>query len=142
MWLAIMMLIAMSALVSAQNVNSPKPEKGSITDTVMDPNNDIVSGATVVLVGPMTDRRTMVSDDNGFFAFNDLDPGTYAVSISAKGFAKWTSPTIIVQPGQYIILTGSKLKIADELTTVSVAYSPIDVATEQVKIAEQQRVFG
>src|SRR5437763_7162875 len=105
MWPAILVAIAMSAPLSAQDVNSPKPEKGSITDTVIDPNNDIVSGATVVLVGPMTDPRTMVSDNNGFFAFNDLDPGTYAVSISAKGFAKWTSPAIIVQPGQYIILT-------------------------------------
>jgi hypothetical protein len=142
MWLAILAAIAMSAPLSAQDVNSPKPEKGSITSTVIDPNNDIVSGAMVVLVGPMTDPRTMVSDDNGFFAFNDLDPGTYAVSISAKGFANWTSPAIIVQPGQYIILTGSKLKITDKLTTVSVVYSPIEVATEQVKIAEQQRVFG
>jgi hypothetical protein len=142
MWLAILAAIAISAPLSAQDVNSTKPEKGSITDTVIDPNNDIVSGATVVLVGPITDPRTMVSDDNGFFAFNNLDPGTYTVSISAKGFANWISPAIIVQPGQYIILTGSKLKIAEELNTVSVVYSPIEVATEQVKIAEQQRVFG
>src|SRR3954466_13757388 len=118
MWLAILAAIAMSAPLSAQDVNSPKPEKGNITGTVIDPNNDIVSGGTVVLVGPMTDPRTMVSDGNGFFAFNDLVPGTYAVSIRAKGFANWTSPAIVVPPGQYIILTGSRLKIADELTTV------------------------
>jgi hypothetical protein len=135
-------VIAMSAPLSAQDFNSSKPQKGIITDTVIDPNNEIVSGATVLLVGPMTDPRTTVSDDNGFFAFNNLDPGTYTVSISAKGFANWTSPAITVQPGQYIILTGSKLKITDELTTVLVAYSPVEVATEQVKIAEQQRVFG
>jgi hypothetical protein len=133
----------MSALLPAQDFKSPKPEKGRITDTVIDPNNDTVPGATVILVSPLLkDPRTVVSDDGGFFAFNDLDPGTYTVSIIAKGFANWTSPAITVKPGQYVILTGSRLRIAEELTTVSVVYSPVEVATEQVKIAEQQRVFG
>jgi hypothetical protein len=134
--------VAMSAPVAAQDFRAPNPGKGRITDTVIDVNNDIVSGATVVLEGSaLRDLRTVVSDDNGFFEFNDLDPGTYNVSISVKGFAKWTSPAVVVEPGQFVILTAAKLKIADALTTVSVTYSPEQVATEQVKIAEQQRVF-
>jgi len=140
-WLVILAAIAMSAPLAAQD--APKPEKGRITDTVIDVNNDAVSGAIVVLEGAViSDRRTLVSDDNGFFEFDDLDPGTYTVSISAKGFANWTSPAITVKPGQYVILTGSKLKIAEEKTTVSVVYSAVEVATQEVKIAEQQRVFG
>jgi Carboxypeptidase regulatory-like domain len=132
----------MSAPLAAQDFRAPNPGKGRITDTVIDVNNDTVSGATVVLEGSvLRDPRTAVSDDNGFFEFNDLDPGTYNVSISVKGFANWTSPAIVVEPGQYVILTAAKLKIADALTTVSVVYSPEQVATEQVKIAEQQRVF-
>ena len=47
-----------------------------------------------------------------------------------------------VSPGEYVILKGSKLKIAEALTTVSVVYTPEEVALEHVKIAEQQRVFG
>jgi hypothetical protein len=132
----------MSAPLAAQDFRAPNPGKGRITDTVIDANNDIVSGAPVVLEGSiLKDPRTAVSDDNGFFEFNDLDPGTYNVSISVKGFAKWTSPAVVVEPGQFVILTAAKLKIADALTTVSVTYSPEQVATEQVKIAEQQRVF-
>lgn len=132
----------MSAPLAAQDFRAPNPGKGRITDTVIDVNNDTVSGATVVLEGSvLRDPRTAVSDDNGFFEFNDLDPGTYNVSISVKGFANWTSPAVVVEPGQYVILTAAKLKIADALTTVSVVYSPEQVATEQVKIAEQQRVF-
>jgi len=53
-----------------------------------------------------------VTRDNGFFQFNDIEPGTaYRVTISAQGFANWTSPEVILQPGQYMILTGSKLRI-------------------------------
>jgi Carboxypeptidase regulatory-like domain len=139
----ILAALAMSAPLAAQDLTAPKPEKGRITDTVIDPNNDPVSGATVVLEGPvLRDPRSVVSDDKGFFEFDDLDPGTYNVSISAKGFAKWTSAAITVKPGQYVILTGCLLKIPEEVTTVSVAYSPVEVATEEVKIEEQQRVLG
>lgn len=142
-WLVILATIAVSAPLAAQDFAAPKPEKGRITGTVIDPNNDIVPGAATVLEGPLlTNPRTVLSEDNGFFEFNDLDPGTYTVTISAKGFAKWTSAAITVKPGQYVILTGSVLKIPEEVTTVSVVYSPIEVATEEVKIAEQQRVFG
>ena len=129
--------------MAAQDFNPLAPEKGHITDTVIDANNDAVSGATVILDGPgLKDPRTVVSDENGFFEFNDLDPGTYNVSIRASGFANWTSPAIILKPGQYVILTGSKLKIEKVMTSVSVVYSPEQVATEQVKIEEQQRVLG
>jgi hypothetical protein len=44
----------------------------------------------------------------------------------------------MVNPGQYVILNSRKLKIAEALTTVSVNYSPEEVATGQVKIEEQQ----
>jgi hypothetical protein len=132
-----------AAPLAAQEFNAPPPEKERITDTIIDPNNGTVSGATVVLEGPvLRDPRTTVSDDKGFFEFDDLDPGTYRVKIGAEGFAEWTSPTVIVKPGQYVILTGSQLKVAEALTTVSVVYSPVEVATEQVKIEERQRVLG
>lgn len=133
----------MAAPLAAQDFNAPRLEKGRITDTVIDPNNETVSGATVVLEGPvLEDSRTAVSDENGFFEFDDLDPGTYRVKVSAHGFADWISPAVIVKPGQFVILTGSKLKVEEALTTVSVVYSPVEVATQQVKIEEQQRVFG
>ncbi len=135
--------IAMAARLAAQDLNASNPEKGHITDTVVDVNNGVVSGASVVLESPvLRDHRTIVSDNNGFVEFDDLDPGIYNVTISAKGFANWSSPAIIVKPGQYIILTGSKLKIAEALTTVSVAYSPVEAAIEQVKRQEQQRILG
>jgi hypothetical protein len=86
-----------------------------------------------------------VSNDNGFFEFKDVEPGTYQVTVSAQGFANWTSPAVILKPSQYEILTGSKLHIATALTTITVA-SPVasaeEIAAEQVKVEEQQRIFG
>jgi hypothetical protein len=124
----------------------PKPQPGIIVGTVTDLNDDSVPGATVVLEGPaLTNPLTVVSNDNGFFEFKDVEPGTYQVTVSAQGFANWTSPAVILKPSQYEILTGSKLHIATALTTITVA-SPVasveEIAAEQVKVEEQQRIFG
>jgi hypothetical protein len=124
--------------------DAPRPQPGIIVGTVVDVNDDAVPGATVTLEGPVVrDSRTLVSNDNGFFEFKDLEPETaYHVTISAQGFATWTSPAIMLNPGQYVIVKGSKLQVAMALTTVTVGYSATEVATEQVKIEEQQRIFG
>ena len=125
----------------------PKAQTGIIVGTVTDINDDTVAGATVVLEGPVqTDPRTVVTNGNGFFEFKDVEPGTtYHVTASAQGFANWTSPAVILKPGQYEILTGSKLHVAEALTTITVAApvaSPQEIAAEQVKVEEQQRIFG
>lgn len=132
------------APATVQQTSVLKTQGGMIVGTVIDVNDDIVPGATVVLEGPtLEDQRTVVANDTGFFELNDLDPGTpYHVTISAKGFANWTSPAVSLNPGQYLILTGCKLRLSAVLTKVTVSYSSEEVATEQVKMEETQRVFG
>ena len=123
---------------------APKPQTGIVVGTVIDVNGDPVPSANVVLQGPILESsHTAVSNDNGFFEFNDLNPGNpYHLTISAAGFASWTSPDVTLNPGQYLILPVPKLQIAKALTTVNVGYSAEEIATEQVKIEEHQRIFG
>jgi hypothetical protein len=67
------------------------------------------------------------------------------VNISVERFATWTSPDVTLKPGQYVILKGSKLQIAEAITAMTVsapAASPEEIATEQVKLEEQQRILG
>lgn len=133
----------MASPLAAQDTNTPKPESGQITGTVTDGNGDTLAGATVVLSGPVLSApRTLQSSDTGYFAFTAVDPGTYSVSVTARGFSNWTSPEIVVNPAQYVIVTGCELKITTAMTSVSVSDSPDEIATEQVKVEEQQRVFG
>jgi hypothetical protein len=142
-WLLVLAAVAVAAPVAAEDTNAPKPETGQIIGTVIDVNGDTLSGATVALQGPgLKDPRKVLSDDNGFFEFKQLDPGTYRVTITAAEFADWTSPDLVLNPGQYLILTDSKLHIAEVTTTVNVMNTAEEVATEQVKIEETQRVFG
>ena len=144
--LLIIAALAMAMRLAAQDANTLKPQAGHITGTVTDVNGGTVPGATVVLEGPvLAHPRTVVSNDNGFFDFSALDAGSYRITISALDFANWSSPDIILEPGQYVILTGAKLRIAQAQTTINVASSaatPEELSDEQVNILEQQRVFG
>jgi hypothetical protein len=104
----------------------------------------ILAGATVVLEGSVPGRRTIVTNDNGFFELDNLKPGTpYHVTVSAKGFTNWISPVIILKPNQYLILKDCKLQIAEAKTTVTVTPSTSEaIAKEQVERQEKQRIFG
>ena len=124
--------------------DAPRPQPAIIVGTAVDVNSDPVPSASVALQGAVLDSpRTVVANSNGFFEFNDLEPGSpYRITITAPGFADWTSPDVTLKPGQYMILTDAKLRIAKAVTTVNVGYSAEQVATEQIKIEEQQRIFG
>ena len=123
--------------------DAPNPQPATIVGTVVDVNDDAIPSATVVLQGSALKRpRTVVTDDEGFFEFHDIGPETYHVKIRAQGFADWTSADLALKPGQYFILTVPRLEIAPAFTAVTVGYSAEEVATEQVKLEEKQRIFG
>jgi len=132
------------ASYSGSAVSAPTPQPGHISGTVTDTDNELVPGAQVTLDGPAPGaEQTAVSNDNGVFSFDGLKPGVpYHVTISAHGFVTWTSPAIVVAPGQFEFLTGDKLAFAGEATSVTVSASPEQIAVEQVKLEEQQRVLG
>jgi carboxypeptidase family protein len=128
--------------LSQNNLSAPR--SAIVMGTVTDVNGDAIPDATVVLKEVEgNDPRAIVATENGMFQFNDVVPGiTYQLSISAKDFADWTSPPMIMSPGQFKIVTGIQLRIAAERTTVDVHYDPVEVATEQFKAEEKQRIFG
>jgi Carboxypeptidase regulatory-like domain len=112
--------------------------------TVTDVNRDVIPNATVVLKEVEgDDPLTAVTTGNGMFEFHHVIAGTtYQLIISAKDFADWTSTPITLNPDQFKIVSGIELRIATESTTVDVHYDPVEVATEQFKAEETQRVFG
>ena len=140
----VVIALAVSVLAPAQTAQTSEAQSGQIMGTVIDVNGDAVIGATVALSGPdATDRRTVVTPDNGFFKFVDVKPGVpYQVVITAQGFADWTSSAITVDPGGVKLLGAVQLDIATQQTTVRVTGDPVEIATEQVKFEETQRVFG
>ena len=130
------------APASAQSNETPNTKTGSILGTVVDSNNDTIPNATVVLQNPAGDPLTVVTKDDGSFAFHDVTPGiAYPITIAAAGFAEWSS-SITVEPGQDKTLNDIKLRIVAAHRAVTVTYSSKEVAAQQLKAEEHQRVLG
>jgi hypothetical protein len=128
--------------VSAQSIEVPNIKTGSILGTVVDSNNDTIPNATVVLRKPVGDPLTVVTKDDGSFAFHDVTPGSACqITVTAEGFEEWSS-SVTVEPGQEKTLTDVILHIVAVQRAVTVTYSSKEIAAQQLKAEEQQRVFG
>jgi hypothetical protein len=139
------MALTLATRTQAQSVQSPESPLGQISGTVTDVNGDAVISATVTLTrGPESaDQRKVVTTGNGFFRFDALTPAEpYNITVDADGFAQWTSPAITLEPGEDKLLGGISLRIAAQNTSMQVTYDPIEIATEQVKSEQSQRILG
>ena len=126
--------------VSAQSFDTAKTETGSIHGTVVDGSDDPIPGATVVLQ-ERGQRLTAETKDDGTFAFDKAPAGVvYQIAVTAQGFEAWNS-SVTVDPGQDKALTDVKLRILAVERAVTVSYSSKEVAAQQLKVEEQQRVL-
>jgi Carboxypeptidase regulatory-like domain len=81
-WLSIL-LLAFSGVVFSQTSST------SLQGTVTDPAGSAVAGASVVLANEAKLQRTTVTDAQGGYRLLALPPGTYALTITATGFARY-----------------------------------------------------
>ena len=143
----ILVLIVLSGMVlvgsaSAESTVAANTNSGTVLGQVLDVSEDPVANASVVLQRPDGDHATVVTVDDGSFAFHDLTPGVaYQLTIKAQGYGGWSS-SVTVEPGQEKTLTDIKLRILAVQRAVTVSYSSKEVAAQQLKAEEQQRVLG
>jgi hypothetical protein len=144
-YLLVFFCLCSTTLSSArgQQVSAPSPRPANIYGTVTDTDGAAIPGATVVLRGQQSAAsRTVTSNEMGGFELDGVAPTvSYTLTVTAKGFASWTSAEITLAPGQALDLEEIKLGISVVETTVA-AQTEEQIATEQVHAAEQQRVFG
>ncbi|MGA9255808.1 MAG: carboxypeptidase-like regulatory domain-containing protein [Candidatus Sulfotelmatobacter sp.] len=142
-----LVLVALGGVIvavpaSAQSAEAPNTKTGRILGAVVDTSDDPIPGATVFLQGPTGDRLTVVTKDDGAFVFDQAPADiAYQVTVTAEGFADWSS-SVTVEPGQDKTLTDVKLRILAVQRAVTVSYSEKEVAAQQLKAEEQQRVLG
>ena len=146
LYIAVLILLAfgLPTRVHAQGSKLPDGQPGSVIGTVSDVNGDTVPNATVVIESSdRTDRRVVVTNNSGFFEFHNVKPGIpFHITASAEKLADWRSPSITIAPNQFKILPEIRLRVPTAITTVQVTQTSEEIATEQVKAQEKQRIFG
>src|SRR6202051_2934468 len=127
-------LVALSALLwcsvaFAQTTVS----NGSISGWVTDPAGAVVSGAKVIVTNTSTGQSlNLNANQSGVYTSGALDPGTYKVQVSAKGFSS-VSETITVEVGN-TASANIKLQIGQESQVVKVQASTVAINPEQAEV--------
>jgi hypothetical protein len=119
----------------------PRPA-GSISGTVLDGSGAVVVGARVTLTrADQSASQEAISGDRGEFSFVNVAPGSFQIQVTAKGFAAQTSSGIL-HVGEVYLAPPIALVPSTVDTEVLVTVPGSQVAEEQIKAQEQQRVLG
>jgi len=129
---------SIAALPPAQVTQQP----GSIGGTVVDQSGAIVPGAQVSLSreNPGIHQQAVTGTD-GQFLFVNLSPGPFRLAITSTGFAAQTTAGML-HSGEIANIPQIVLTVAENITEVRVGVSQVEVADEQIKVEEKQRVLG
>jgi len=130
------------ALAQSQQ-NSPETvAPGSISGTIVDPSGAAVAGAQVTLTrNDGTQTLGMLSGDDGQFSFTNVAPGSFQVTIAAEGF-ETNAISGTLHEGEIYSAPRTALTLASKKTEVRVDIPRVEVAEEQIKEEEKQRVLG
>lgn len=114
----------------------------SIIGTILDTNQHVLQGARVMVTGRSTSAvRSAEADHNGQFAFIELPPDVYQVTVTGPGMNTFTSSPISLHGGETRVLSVT-LSVFGGATSVTVSGDKEELAEQQVQIALQQRIAG
>jgi len=118
------------------------PVIGTITGTVLDVTGVPLSGAQVRLTRAATTPATQtLTEQNGQYSFTNVAPGPFELSIMHAGFTTKTVSASLPN-GQDYVAPAIKLELAPVVTEVDVRLTTEEIAQEQIKQQEQQRLLA
>ncbi len=140
---------AQTSLADASpTAGSPVPQHsdqqlpGRISGTVVDQTGAVVAGARVRLTrDAQSPAQEVLTDDAGQFTFFNLAPGPFQLSIASAGFAAHTAAGILHSGDSYAV-PQIALIVASDTTELRVLLTPTEIAEDQIKQQEKQRVLG
>lgn len=122
--------VCMAVLFMAVNVLGQETT-GGLQGTVKDASGAVVSQAHVVVRGPaLGGDKSVDTDSAGYYRFANLPPGTYTVTVAAKGFKTIRREGLIIEVGHLpTVDIALAVGTAAETVEVSADAPVIDVTT-------------
>jgi Carboxypeptidase regulatory-like domain len=131
---------------SSERQSSPsdaaQPVPGVINGIVVDQTGAAVAGAEVKLTRePPSQNRTVSTAEDGHYSLAGMEPGPFQLTIISTGFATQTFSGNL-RSGENYALPAIALIVSTASTEMRVTPATVDVAQDEMKVEEQQRVFG
>lgn len=103
---------------------------GSFSGQVLDQSGAIIPKANITLTNQDTrEARKTISNDSGFFTIASVQPGTYSVSIEAKGFKTWKQNGLPLNAGDSRKVAGIAMEVGAVTESVTVQTESLEIAT-------------
>jgi hypothetical protein len=113
---------------------------GRIEGRVTDPKGAVVVGAAITVTDPISNQTfTAITDKDGHYKVEGLPPGTYAVTVSAKGFTDGRRDEVKVEEG---VTAAVDLKLEIALVEASVNVSAGGMKPNVDPVYQQLRQLG
>ncbi len=127
----IAVLVAFCCFVSA---GFAQTSSGTISGHVVDQTDAVVVGATVKLINQATNVEVSTTvRQNGNFVFPDVQPGTFTIVISAKGYKELRQVGLVLAASQSMSAGNLVLQIGQvtESVTVEAAITPLQTTSSE-----------
>ena len=126
-------LTLLTIFLFSVNVHAQDLDTVVISGRIADQNSAVIQGADVQARLLKTGQtRTTITDAEGRFRLIQLEPGTYAVRVSFKGFAT-------VQLTGVVALSGQSIELPVTLIPANVEVEPVVVAAADVPVVDSRR---
>ncbi len=142
--------VAAASELQGQPVDANTPTSGlargalaiGISGTVLDVTGTPVSGAQVTLIREgTTSIQASPTAEDGHFSFTNVAPGPFELSIALAGFKTKTVSGTVPTSENYLV-PAITLDLAPLVTDVKVRLTTEEIAEEQIKEEEQQRLLA
>ena len=127
---------------SSNNLQADQKTLGSVSGKVVDQAGASIGGARVQLAREDESAgQEVLTDDKGDFSFDHVAPGDFHLTIMSEGLAP-QDYSATLRPGEAYETPLVMLVVATQVTQVQVRLTQEEIADEQVKEQEKQRVLG
>jgi len=128
--------------ISSNNLQADQKTLGSVSGIVVDQTGASIGGARVQLaLEDESAGQEVLTDDKGDFSFDHVAPGDFHLTITSEGLAP-QDYSATLRPGEAYETPLVMLVVATQVTQVQVRLTQEEIADEQVKEQEKQRVLG
>ena len=127
-------VVVVAAFAPARSA-SAQTTTGSISGTVVDPQGQVVPGATVMVVheGTTESRVTTTDAERGTFQVTSLAPGTYTVRVELQGFSTFERKGVVLSSSDRLSIGTVRMAVGALKDTVTVQATGAHVNTEETQ---------
>ena len=120
----VFLIVFVIALLAVMPVGQAQTTRGRVVGIVTDASKAIIVNASVTLVNAGTNIKTVrQTSGTGLYVFDNLDPGTYSVTVEMAGFNKFVQENILVQTGAEVTVDAA-LSTGSVQTSVTINEAP------------------